>query len=843
MATVIGTLELKATIENIGVISRFSGDPGGNNRADIAYRRVGTTTWKSGVIAEPQPCPQCGSPRVAPVDTHTWRCPVCDVTWSARTMTPDRRATVNTDNGVEANPYVNQWRAIIFWLQPNTTYEVRVTYSDPQGVAGENPTIRTIKTRNDNPPSNGNVYHVATTGSDSNSGSLSNPWRTPQHAADTGLVAGARVKLHPGTYGPVTMTGRHGSPDNYITFESYDPHNRAVINGGNRNFELNQCSSIRISKLNLTKPNGANVGIEGGSYFIVEDCILHECGGGYWDAGVAAYQGTKGVLSQRNQVSRYRIAEECHAFFFYETLGEHVIKGNSTTGVDGCFRDNVGGDMNGLISGGVQNTSFIYDNYFEGNADDGIEIEGGDVNCAVWDNICVSLGSMKMGLGIAPVIIGPLYAFRNILVGFYEGGFKCGGYAFGHVYAFHNTLISQVNGAGVTDFGHVPDYNNHHFMNNIFYVQRFIIAAGGELGNSYDYNCGVIVPGMSFNGWWAGRHLMSLADWRTHTGQSAHSISANPIFVNVTGLDFRLQAGSPCINTGALLYGFNGPDSPWPYRGAAPDMGAIEAETGTVPPQAVFSADPMSGPAPLTVNFTDLSTGSINQWLWQFGDGVVSSVPNPTHTYENDGQYTVRLTVTGPEGSSYIEKTILVSSAPTYTLAISVSEGGSTSPLPGDHEYPENTNVQLSALPFSDYQFVEWRENGIFLSSDTIISVVMSQDRHIMAMFELSVPPPPFYTVTISLIGQGDTNPDPGPHDYEENTFVDVEAFAAPSWKFDHWEGDVGGTSPVVQFTVISNMSVVAVFKEKEGVSLAVPIAATATLGMIIAIASKRRVR
>ena len=64
-----------------------------------------------------------------------------------------------------------------------------------------------------------------------------------------------------------------------------------------------------------------------------------------------------------------------------------------------------------------------------------------------------------------------------------------------------------------------------------------------------------------------------------------------------------------------------------------------------------FSANPTRGSAPLTVSFTDQSTGSITSWEWDFGDGSTSTMQNPTHTYTDPGTYTVSLTVTGPEGS------------------------------------------------------------------------------------------------------------------------------------------------------------------------------------------------
>ena len=69
-------------------------------------------------------------------------------------------------------------------------------------------------------------------------------------------------------------------------------------------------------------------------------------------------------------------------------------------------------------------------------------------------------------------------------------------------------------------------------------------------------------------------------------------------------------------------------------------------------PVAAFSADVTSGPAPLTVQFTDESTGPVDTWLWEFGDGVTSTDQNPSHVYAAADTYTVNLKVTGPGGSS-----------------------------------------------------------------------------------------------------------------------------------------------------------------------------------------------
>jgi len=78
-------------------------------------------------------------------------------------------------------------------------------------------------------------------------------------------------------------------------------------------------------------------------------------------------------------------------------------------------------------------------------------------------------------------------------------------------------------------------------------------------------------------------------------------------------------------------------------------------------PVAGFSGTPLSGNAPLTVAFTDASTGVITSRLWDFGDGTTSTDVSPSHTYTTIGSKTVKLTVTGPDYSDDEIKTNYVS--------------------------------------------------------------------------------------------------------------------------------------------------------------------------------------
>jgi PKD repeat protein len=75
---------------------------------------------------------------------------------------------------------------------------------------------------------------------------------------------------------------------------------------------------------------------------------------------------------------------------------------------------------------------------------------------------------------------------------------------------------------------------------------------------------------------------------------------------------------------------------------------------GNGAPQAKFKVTPNGGYAPLEVQFTDQSTGNVTAWEWDFNDdGVVDSTEqNPLFTYENVGNYTISLYVSGRDGNS-----------------------------------------------------------------------------------------------------------------------------------------------------------------------------------------------
>ncbi|HUV31535.1 MAG TPA: FG-GAP-like repeat-containing protein [Acidobacteriota bacterium] len=73
------------------------------------------------------------------------------------------------------------------------------------------------------------------------------------------------------------------------------------------------------------------------------------------------------------------------------------------------------------------------------------------------------------------------------------------------------------------------------------------------------------------------------------------------------------------------------------------------AFANTTRPAVEMFAEPRSGWAPLTVQFSDSSAGA-SGWLWDFGDGETSPERNPSHEYLEGGLYDVTLDAVLPDG-------------------------------------------------------------------------------------------------------------------------------------------------------------------------------------------------
>jgi PKD repeat protein len=113
---------------------------------------------------------------------------------------------------------------------------------------------------------------------------------------------------------------------------------------------------------------------------------------------------------------------------------------------------------------------------------------------------------------------------------------------------------------------------------------------------------------------------------------------------------------------------------------------------------ANFSADTTQGPAPLTVHFLDESTAentTINSWKWDFdNDGTIDSEEqNPTWIYEQDGTYTVSLTISDGVASDTETKENFITVFPMENMLTIANISGGLLKITAEIQNPSSMEV------------------------------------------------------------------------------------------------------------------------------------------------------
>ena len=167
---------------------------------------------------------------------------------------------------------------------------------------------------------------------------------------------------------------------------------------------------------------------------------------------------------------------------------------------------------------------------------------------------------------------------------------------------------------------------------------------------------------------------------------------------------------------------------------------------------AHFAATTITGYAPLTVQFANMSTGTMTGSLWSFGDGITSTETSPSHIYAQVGGHTVALTVTGLGGHDTMTKTDYVQ----VLASPPVVAGFSADPLTGHPPL---------AVPFTN------------ASTGTVTSYLWSFGDGITST--LSSPSHTYtaagsYTVTLTAIGVTTTDTMTRANYIQPYTFADV---------------------------------------------------------------------
>jgi hypothetical protein len=402
------------------------------------------------------------------------------------------------------------------------------------------------------------TFYVATNGTNSPSGgSSSSPWQTLQYAAGR-VAAGDTVIVRPGDYAGFYLT-TDGTASAPITFTA-EP-------------------GARITSRNPITADGVN--LEGANYIVVQGFVVDNTGGTIIRAGFRSVTnhhvtfrnnsadrcGTWGILTGfsddvliENNVMSRSVAE--HGIYVSNSADRPVIRGNivwgnSGNGIHMNGDASLGGD--GIISNALVENNIIYDNGVTGGS--GINCDGVQnsrfQNNLLYNNHASGISLYRIDGG------GP--SINNVVV--------------------NNTVLMASNGRWALNIQHASTGNQvfNNVLLNLHPTRGSIDISSNSLPGFVSNN-NVVMNRFTTNG---GSSVITLAAWRTATGQDMNSRLATPaeVFVDPATNDYRPKAGGPAVDNGtatqAPLFDLANAVRP---QGAGFDIGAYEFVVA-VPPQ------------------------------------------------------------------------------------------------------------------------------------------------------------------------------------------------------------------------------------------------------------------
>lgn len=116
-----------------------------------------------------------------------------------------------------------------------------------------------------------------------------------------------------------------------------------------------------------------------------------------------------------------------------------------------------------------------------------------------------------------------------------------------------------------------------------------------------------------------------------------------------------------------------------------------------------FTANVTTGCAPLSVQFTDRSSGNPIFWNWDLGNGQLSTLQNPSTVYSTPGIYTVTLVARNANGISSVTKTnyIVVNASPTARFSANIT----TACLPAAIQFTDNSIPNAGTIVSWEWDF------------------------------------------------------------------------------------------------------------------------------------------
>jgi hypothetical protein len=454
-----------------------------------------------------------------------------------------------------------------------------------------------------NAASSGATFYVSPSGSDSNAGTQSSPWRTIQHAADS-VQAGDTVYVLAGTYNEsVTIAVSGSAAAGPVIFSSY-PGQTAIVDGtgltvsGSNTqglFNIEDESYVTIEGFEIqnyqtssASATPAGIWVTGsGSNIQILNNIVHnivttsEKDGNAF--GIAVYgseapASIDSITISGNQVYDLKTGNSetvnVDGNVTNFVISGNIIHDNDNIGIDAIGFEGVSPDptydyaRNGEISGNtVYNISAI-NNPGEGNQydADGIYVDGGsqiviERNLSYNNDLNIEVASEHSGHYATYVTVRNNLVYAANSVGISIGGYASNVGGTQNCVIVNNTLYGDdTQNTGSGEFQVQYYATNNIFENNIVYA-----TSQGLFINNYtnsepnpvtvDYNLyysSLSASSASFL--WNGTSYTGFASYQSGTGNDSHSSYANPLFVSLgTPPNLQVQSTSPAINAGTDL--------------------------------------------------------------------------------------------------------------------------------------------------------------------------------------------------------------------------------------------------------------------------------------------------
>ena len=289
-----------------------------------------------------------------------------------------------------------------------------------------------------------------------------------------------------------------------------------------------------------------------------------------------------------------------------------------------------------------------------------------------------AVGQPIDGTGIRPVAYDTSFAVNGFTYADLPNGILTVPHGVGFVWS---TMLWDLTWAFIDEYGYDPDLINGDAGNNR--VLQLVTDA---------LTLQACQPGFV-----DGRDAILLADELLYDG--ANQCMIWNVFAK-RGLGFSADQGSSNSRSDGT---------------AAFDVPAI-CQPVFNPPSAAFTVGEETTCSGL-VSFNDESTDVPQSWLWDFGDGNTSTDQNPVHQYEEEGTYSVTLTVSNTLGEDQVSQSDLI--------IYDIPNDPETTPASGC----AGETIQLSAASPDGYQilWMDNEENQIALG-DELEVVLGSQD-------------------------------------------------------------------------------------------------------------------